>query len=267
MVKNQSFDVNLYNVNGELVGTKKTVTNDFGSFADNFVLPDKGLNGAYRLEAGGNSINIWVEEYKRPTFEVKMETPKNEIRFGEEVTMKGNVLAYAGYNINDANVKYRVARSPHRFCWWVYEPEKIIATGETKSDADGNFEVKFTPIKDKNNAPIPFWMDKDTGISYTYTVYADVTDPKGETQKGQQEISVGDQSLFILAQIPDKIEKNQSLKMDVITQTLNGENVNSDVTYSVMGLQNSDDYNENTNDKTKWKETGTVLQWQIKHEG
>lgn len=259
VVKDQWFDVTLYNVNGEVVGTKKTVTNDFGSFTDNFVLPDKGLNGAYRLEAGGNSINIWVEEYKRPTFEVKMETPKEEIRFGEEVTMKGNVLAYAGYNINDANVKYRVARSPHRFCWWVYEPEKIIATGETKSDSDGNFEVKFTPIKDKNNVPIPYWMDKNTGISYTYTVYADVTDPKGETQKGQQEISVGDQSLFILTQIPDKIEKNQPLKMDVLTQTLNGENVNSDVTYSVLGLQNSDDYYENTNDKTKWKEIGTVL--------
>ena len=259
VAKDQWFDVSLYNVNGEVVGTKKVVSNNFGSFADNFVLPDKGLNGAYRLEASGNSINIWVEEYKRPTFEVKMEKPKNEVRFGEEVTMKGNVQAYAGYNINNATVKYRIARSPHRFCWWIYEPEKIIATGTTKSDADGNFEVKFTPVKDKNNVPVPYWMDKNIGISYTYTIYADVTDPKGETQKGEQELSVGDQSLFILAQVPDKIEKSQPINLDVVTQTLNGETVNSDVTYSVIGLQNSDDYYENINENTNWKETGTVL--------
>ncbi|VBB45736.1 Alpha-2-macroglobulin domain protein [uncultured Paludibacter sp.] len=259
VAKNQSFTINLYNVNGENIGTKNLVSNDFGSFAGDFVLPENGLNGAYRLQAGNNSVNIWVEEYKRPTFEVKIETPKNEIRFNEEVTMKGNVQAYAGYNINDAAVKYRVARRPHRFCWWVNEPEKIIVTGQTTSDADGNFEIKFTPEKDKNNVPIPYWMDKNTGIAYTYVVYADVTDPKGETQKGEQEISVGDQSLFILAQIPEKIDKSQLQKIEVITQTLNGENVNSDVNYSVVGLQNSGDYYENTDDNTKWKETGTVL--------
>ena len=259
VVKNQSFEVNLYNANNEKINTKKLTSNDFGSFAGEFILPDKGLNGAYRLEAGGQSINIWVEEYKRPTFEVTLDRPKEEVRFGEEVSVKGNVKAYAGYNINDANVKYRVVRRPHRFWWWYSEPEKIVVTGTTKSDSEGNFTVKFTPAKDKNAAQTPIWRDKENGTFYTYHVYADVTDPKGETQKGEQTLSVGDKALFILAQVPEKVDKNNALTLDVITQTLNGETVATDVNYSVISLKNSDEYYEKTDEKTVWKENGTAL--------
>lgn len=260
VVENQSYDVDLFNANYEKIGTQKVKTNDFGSFSGEFVLPEKGLNGAYRLQAGNQSINIWVEEYKRPTFEVTIDKPKDEIRFGEEVTMKGNVKAYAGYNINDANVKYRVERRPHRYCWWINQSEKIITTGEIKSDENGNFEIKFTPEKDKDaQVTMPYYrMDRNPEISYTYTVYADVADPKGETQSGEQYISVGDQSLFIIASIPDKIEKNNVPNIDVTTQTLNEETVISDVNYAVVELQNSD-YYENTNGKTEWKEIKTVL--------
>lgn len=266
VVKNQSFEVNLYNANNEKINTKKLTSNDFGSFAGEFILPDKGLNGAYRLEAGGQSINIWVEEYKRPTFEVTLDRPKEEVRFGEEVSVKGNVKAYAGYNINDANVKYRVVRRPHRFWWWYSEPEKIVVTGTTKSDSEGNFTVKFTPAKDKNAAQTPIWRDKENGTFYTYHVYADVTDPKGETQKGEQTLSVGDKALFILAQVPEKVDKNNALTLDVITQTLNGETVATDVNYSVISLKNSDEYYEKTDEKNRLERKRNGADWKNEYE-
>ena len=69
-----------------------------------------------------------MEEYKRPTFEVKIEKPKAEIRFGEKTTLKGNVKAYTGYNVPDAEVKYTVMRMTHRYCWWWNEPSIVVAT-------------------------------------------------------------------------------------------------------------------------------------------
>ena len=254
---NRAFNVVLYNVNGEKLTQKAVKTNEFGSFAGEFVLPETGLNGAYRLECNGNSINVWVEEYKRPTFEVTVARPKTEVRFGEEVKVKGEVKAYAGYAIPDAQVKYRVVRRPHRFWWWHSEPEQIITSGKTVSNADGIFEVSFIPQKGKNKEI--GWLRGNNDQFYTYTVYADVTDPKGETQQGEQTVSVGDKSLFILAEIADNIEKNKSLTLDVITQTLNGETVPSTVKYSVVKLQEPTTYYEELNDTTKLKELQTVL--------
>ena len=257
VAKNESFEVNLFNVNHEKVGTQQVKSNEFGSFAGSFVLPDAGLNGAYRMSVNGTSINLWVEEYKRPTFEVTIERPKDEIRFGEEVTVKGNVKAYAGYNMSDADVKYRVVRRPHYFWRW-FEPDKIIATGTAKSDSEGNFTVKFTPVKDKKPTYNP-WRKSDNDSYYTYFVYADVTDSKGETQQGEQSLSVGDKSLFILANISEKVEKDNPISLDITTQTLNGETVLSDVNYKIVRLENADIYYEKVNEKTEWKEGKTVL--------
>ena len=51
------------------------------------ILPQNGLNGQYQITAENASLSIWVEEYKRPTFEVKIDMPKAEIRFGDKVTV------------------------------------------------------------------------------------------------------------------------------------------------------------------------------------
>lgn len=132
---NSRYEVTLYDANNQKVSEKSFKTNEFGSFAGEFVLPESGLNGAYRIQSGRFSQAFFVEEYKRPTFEVKIEKPKAEIRFGEKVTMTGSVKAYAGYSIGNANVKYRVVRRTHRYCWWWNEPETEITNGATVSDA------------------------------------------------------------------------------------------------------------------------------------
>ncbi|MDO9153295.1 MAG: alpha-2-macroglobulin family protein, partial [Paludibacter sp.] len=244
VVKNASYEVLLIDANDQKVSSKTFKTNEFGSFAGEFVLPDGGLNGAYRLQSGNFSQVIYVEEYKRPTFEVKIEKPKAEIRFGEKVKLAGNVKAYAGYNIGDAKVKYRVIRSTHRFCWWWNEPEKEISNGTATTDANGNFDVSFVPEKAINQ------VDNWRGNFYTYRVSADVTDPKGETQQGEQSISVGDKSLFIVATVPDKIEKNEETKLAVYTETLNGEKVNSVIDYEIYQLEIGIDFIENDKVKT-----------------
>lgn len=257
VVANETDKVEIYNVNGEKVGEKTVKTNEFGSFAGEFILPESGLNGAYRLQSGGNSINIWVEEYKRPTFEVTVNRPKEEVRFGEEVKVKGEVKAYAGYPIADAAVKYRVVRRPHRFWWWHSEPEQIISSGTVTSNDDGTFEISFIPQKGKTQDT--GWWRGNNDQFYSYTIYADVTDPKGETQQSEQTVSVGDKSLFIVVDVPAKLEKTKPFIPEVTTQTLNGETVVSTLKYSVVALQPSDVYYEELNDTSKLKELQTVL--------
>jgi hypothetical protein len=254
IVAGVEYEATLFDANGQKVSAKKYKTNEFGSIAGEFVLPEGGLNGTYRIQLGAISQSIWVEEYKRPTFEVTIDKPKAEISFGEKATVKGTVKAYAGYTIADAKVKYRVVRSTHHYCWWWSAPDKEITNGTTTSKADGTFEVSFVPEKTKSEIA-PFRNEQ----FYTYTIYVDVTDPKGETQQGQQYVSVGDKSLFILAELAEKIDKKQPLNIEVSTETLNGEKVNSIIKYSLYRLEESDIYAEKMDDKTVLKEAEKVL--------
>lgn len=257
VLANQSATVQLFNANNERVGQQTLKTNEFGSFAGEFILPESGLNGSYRLQSGEFNTIIFVEEYKRPTFEVTVNKPKEEVRFGEKLTLTGDVKAFAGYAISDADVKYRVVRRPHRFWWWYDEPERVISSGSTKSDENGQFTVSFLPEKPKvkDNS---WWRGAESQF-YTYYIYADVTDPKGETQSGEQSISVGDKSLFILVDMATKVDKSEPLVLDVSTQTLNGETVQSNVKYALISLKASDEYYENLSDTTELKEEKTVL--------
>jgi len=248
------YEVTLYDVNNQKVSSKKFKTNEFGSFAGEFVLPEGGLNGEYRIQAGQYSQSIWVEEYKRPTFEVKIDKPTSEVSFDEKVTLIGNVKAYAGFSIGDAKVKYRVVRRTHRYCWWWSQPDVEITNGTTISKVDGTFEVSFIPEKTKNE--ITTFRNEQF---YSYTVTADVTDPKGETQLGEQTLSVGDKSLFILAEIAEKVDKKQALNIEISTETLNGEKLNSTIKYNLYLLEESDVYTEKMDAKTVLKETEKVL--------
>ncbi len=69
----------LYNVNHEEVKELEFKTNEFGSIAGEFILPNDGLTGQYHIEFDAESGGIdmdtrtffSVEEYKRPKFETK----------------------------------------------------------------------------------------------------------------------------------------------------------------------------------------------------
>jgi hypothetical protein len=254
VVANSTFEVTLFDANNQKLTSKKLTTNDFGSFAGEFALPMGGLNGAYRLQVKDFSTNIWVEEYKRPTFEVLMPKPTNEIQFGDKIVMTGTVKAYAGYNIADAVVKYRVVRRTHHYCWWWNEPELEVSNGTTKSNVNGSFELSF--IADKNK------IDGGSGATdraYSYTVYTDVTDPKGETQQGEQTVSVGDKSLFIIADIPAQINKKDKVSLEISTETINDEKVSSTVKYLLYRLKESAEYAENLNDNISFKVAEQVM--------
>lgn len=250
---NAEFEVELLNANSQKIVIKRLKTNEFGSFAGDFILPQGGLNGVYSIRSEGGYSSFWVEEYKRPTFEVSLDKPASEIRFGDKVTISGKVKAYAGYTIGDANVKYRVVRRVHHFCWWFSEPEVEITNGITQSDKTGTFIVSFEPVKGKSDFSV--YSDR----AYTYTIYADVTDQKGETQHGEQMIAVGDKSLFIVAEVPEMINKADKYKQEITTETINDEKINSLIRYSLYRLTDTDDYNESLNNSNVFKEAAKVL--------
>lgn len=239
VLPNKKLDVKMFDANHKLITEQTLTTNEFGSIVGEFVLPKTGLNGQYRLRVGETTHSIFVEEYKRPLFEVTVEKPENEVRFAEKITLKGKAIAYAGYAISNAKVSYRWQRMSHPFAFWMPRDTEWLEASSVTTDADGVFEIEFSPTK-PNETNI--WSRH--GAYYNYQLTVDVTDEKGETQTTTQTIAVGDKALMIVADIPSKINKNKVLQLDVKCETLNGIALNQTMNYAVYTLI-SNDYFEN----------------------
>ena len=81
VLESTSVYAELFNTNGESVKKLHLKTNDYGSVSGEFILPNNGLNGQYRIEfnydsSSGSDLIYFnsntyfsVEEYKRPKFE------------------------------------------------------------------------------------------------------------------------------------------------------------------------------------------------------
>jgi hypothetical protein len=248
VLKNTAVRLRLLDVNGQPVLDQPFTTSDYGSFHGSLTLPTNLLNGQMQLVVVPGSAadnNAWlgsqsfaVEDYKRPTFEVKLDPVPGTPRLGDTLSVRGTATAYAGPAVDGATVKYRVLR---RTVWpmfgWAaldfgfgganagprpYFPgggaEQQIASGTATTDAQGHFRVSFTatpPDEAANDEPDA--NDEDGGYrpprrgrpSYVFEVTADVTDPNGETRSAQRGVTLGGAALNLALTGPSEINQQQ----------------------------------------------------------
>ncbi len=222
---NYETTVFLRDANYKDVDTINVKTNEFGSFNGKFQLPQSGMNGQFSIytKPDNGYVGFKVEEYKRPKFYVDYEPIKGTYKVNDKIKVTGIAKAYAGNNIDGANVKYRVVRQPrfiYSWCFWRWwQPptnEMEIAHGEVKTDKDGKFIVEFIAIPDLT-------IDKKFEPVFDYTVYADVTDINGETRSGEQMTSVSYKSLMLVTNIPESLPADSLKTLYIRTQNMNGE--------------------------------------------
>jgi uncharacterized protein YfaS (alpha-2-macroglobulin family) len=218
----QSSTVILYDVNGQNKGSVIVKSNQFGSFSGTFQLPDGLLNGNMHISNGSGNQYFSVEEYKRPKFYIDFDTLKGSYSLNESVTVKGFAKAYAGNNIDGAQVKYRVVRKvifPYYWCYYLggmpNATETEIANGSAITGADGSFEVAFETMPDKT-------IDSKTMPVFHYFVYVDVTDQNGETHSGNVQVNSGYTIIQIDAQIEEQSKPKDLAQLKITTQNLNG---------------------------------------------
>lgn len=217
--------VNLHDPNDDAVSTIALTSNTYGSIFGSFVLPVDKVNGTFYLkeEDTDNRKEFRVEEYKRPNFEVAMDTMKGLFKVGDTIRTKGSVQAYSGAPIVQGKVNYRVIRQalyPYR-TWEVGRPyypqdSREIKVGETTTDREGNFGIIFLaePAAEKTEGMFRF---------YNYRVEVTVTDVNGETHEGYQTIAVGDKSIILSIPLAEKVDLEQLDSISFETNSLNGQ--------------------------------------------
>ncbi|HEU4554902.1 MAG TPA: alpha-2-macroglobulin family protein [Chitinophaga sp.] len=232
----------LRNVNGEKVDSIQVTTNDYGAYNGAFKLPEGTLNGRFSIydTTAKSEVGFAVEEYKRPKFYVEFDTVKGSYRIGDTVTVHGKALAYAGNNINGAQVKYRVVREARYPYYWMFmfrpapaSASREIAHGQLQTGEDGTFTIHFAALPDKQVKP-------ELKPIFTYRVYADVTDLNGETRSGEQRVAAGYQLLEVKLDVPDVITGNNLEQVKITTANLGGAFEPATVQVRLLPLQAPD---------------------------
>ncbi len=237
LVTNSASKVTLFDVNYQKVAELDLKTNEYGTFSGSFIAPSSGLTGSMRIQSDNDSKYFSVEEYKRPKFEVEFAPVEGSFKIGEQIEVKGNAKAYAGSNIDGADVQFRVTRSSNFNPWtyyrWGYYPPQSspveIKNGILKTDENGEFTIEFNALEDPT-------INKKFSPRYSYEIHADVTDINGETRSGSQWVSVGYNCLNLNLRIDEVIERSGSNKFVVSTTNLNGQKTPAKGTVQVTKL-------------------------------
>lgn len=237
LVTNSSSKVELYDVNYQKVAEVAVRTNEYGTFSGSFTAPTGGLLGSMHIKDGNDSKYFSVEEYKRPKFEVEFSPVEGSFKLGERIEVKGNAKAYAGSNIDGAEVQYRVTRSsrfnPWTYYRWGFYPRQSspieIKNGTLKTDENGEFTIEFDALEDPT-------INKKYSPLYTYEIHADVTDLNGETRSGSQWVSVGYNCLNVHLQISDVVDRTRKNVFNISTTNLNGQKTPASGTVKVTRL-------------------------------
>ncbi|MBL7701366.1 MAG: alpha-2-macroglobulin [Ferruginibacter sp.] len=224
--------IQLKDANGQKSAELTVTTNEFGSYKGSFKLPEGVMNGNFSLfdTATKSYISFSVEEYKRPKFFTEIQKPKGTYRINDSVEVTGTAKAYAGNNIDGASVKYRVVRKVRYPVWWpvpMYSggwggkrypsggnEEMEITNGETKTDAKGEFKIKFKAIPDET-------VDKASQPTFYYEVSADITDINGETRSGNTSVAVAYQMLQLNINMPETLPVDSLKNLSISTTNLN----------------------------------------------
>jgi len=172
-----------------------------------------------------------VEEYKRPTFEVTFDKIGKTYTFGEEVTLKGKAVNFSGIKLRNVVVEWRITRQQPWWWFWGSSPEHF-AGGSATTDAEGEFMISFTPEK-------PDTQNSRTSI-FSFVVEATVTDLNGETQTGTYTVTVGDVSMILQAEMPERLEKEGDEQIMISAKNLDGADIAAKGTYQLYTLQEND---------------------------
>lgn len=224
VIPSGKYTLTLTDSNNREIGKKEVVTNEFGSFTAEFMLPTGGLNGTYFLNTQDGNTTIRVEEYKRPTFDITFDKQEATYRLGDKVDVKGTVKTFSGVPMQEP-VQYTVYRTVRG--WWgrFFGERTLIASGSVEARSDGQFTIPVTLQSDDK-------MKTDEGF-YMYSVEASVTSMAGETQSSTTTLAAGTRSLILSANVPERINKDDSIKITFAANNLSGNPVSVEGEYKL----------------------------------
>ena len=252
VIADKQITLTLRDANYKEVSQQQVTTDRFGKCHTTFTLPTGTLNGIFTIQATGSTASFRVEEYKRPTFEVKFDDYNESYQAGDTIKVQGKASTYAGVPIMEGKVKYTVKRRV-AFWWMNYsrywqqgyigrsQQEEVITKGECTTADDGSFTVNIPLI-------LPNDLGKHT-MFYHFVVEADVTDQAGETHNGTLSLPLGNKPTSLTCNLPQQVRSDQLPSVTFQRRNAAGKEIAGTVKYRIDGK--------------KWQNCAANSQWSM----
>ena len=196
------FALTLLDANGQEVLNHTLKTDEFGSLQDSLQLPKTGLPGHYSLRIGNNWHSFRVEEYRRPTFEVKMDEAPTVTLPVDSITLTGKALTYSQWPVANARVtgSYQWQQS-----WWYkrFAPSEQHSIDTLYTDEEGKFSITVPVSKELTEEQLRWGQ--------TLCLSVDVLSLEGETQQGSLRVPLCSTPLRMNGNVPEQ-QNRESLK-------------------------------------------------------
>ena len=227
VLEGKAYTLSLLDVNRKEVSKLEVRTNDFGSFAAEFVLPASCLNGDFVIKAGNRTTtSIRVEEYKRPTFELTFNPVKTAYALGDTVRVTGQVKAYNGAALQELPLAYTLTRG---YGIWRGETRPLVAD-TVRLDVEGRFSIPVVlqPEEEANNfSPVAY-----------FTLSASVTSDNGETQSETRTFSASRRAYYFTQDLSTQLCKEDSLSATFRVTNADGQLLHLQGVYRLYRLLN-----------------------------
>lgn len=112
--KEKAFKAALYDSQMNMIEEKSFRTNDFGSFAGEFVIPKGRRNGLFKIAVANGDKEITsrmfrVEDFVLPTFDLTFDEQESLYFAGDSVTVSGKVESLSGHSLASARMTLKVS--------------------------------------------------------------------------------------------------------------------------------------------------------------
>ena len=228
-VGGDSVKVELFDVNYKTVDTLRGITDAYGSFSGQFVIPAKALPGKFRIAAYYSNPKkkketlcgkyFPVEAYKQPKFTVTLKGVDRKDAeghsvapsLGDSLVVEGLAASYTQVPVSGAKVVYSVTRREMRPWWRRYYYDGVVSglvtlvSDSLVTDAEGQFRIAFVAEPDSN-------IELSTNPCFTYEVRVDVTDINGETHSQSLTLNAGYDNSYISITLPEQLQELASVE-------------------------------------------------------
>ncbi len=210
------------------------VTNEYGTADFEFTLPDDAEVGSYALNLKADGVlfysQVRVEEYKRPTFEVKFDQADNsnqKFSIDEKIDVTGKAMLFSGAPVQGGKVKCLIHCGTTSFWWWRQPNWTKMAEVDLTTADDGSFTVPLT-LSDSLITD-----DDEYSDVCVFRVQATVTDQSGETREGEWSIRVSHREFALNVECDANVDMDTHPFVKAVAKNANGDDVDVEGEYSI----------------------------------
>lgn len=218
----------LLDANGKDIASETIMTDEMGKISADFMLPQGGLPGSYCIRGHYNntycSLYFRVEEYKRPTFEVKMDDAPEMQWPATEITVTGKATGYNGVPVRDGRVT-GTYQFTYPWWWWSrYKDSDRIRFDTISTDENGVFSIRI---------PLTSLSEEVLWGGLNLQVDVDVLSVAGETRQGSTSIPLCKKPLRLFINVPSQLDRDnlKPVTMELLSST--GQSTNGTVEWTI----------------------------------